>query len=74
MNIFKSVGTILNAVTAVFVRTAKAAENLVEVVEITTEQMVLETRLENEQSIAVTKADLAKLRKKLAEDLESAKE
>lgn len=74
MNIFKSVGTILNAITQVFVRTAKAAENLVEVVEITTEQMVLETRLENEQSIAVTKADLAKLRKKLAEDLESAKE
>lgn len=74
MNIFKSVGTILNAVTQVFVRTAKAAENLVEVVEITTEQMVLETRLENEQSIAVTKADLAKLRKKLAEDLESAEE
>lgn len=74
MNIFKSIGTILNAITQVFVRTAKAAENLVEVVEITTEQMVLETRLENEQSIAVTKADLAKLRKKLAEDLESAKE
>lgn len=70
MNVFKAVGQIINSVTAVITRAAKATENLVEVVEITTEGMLIETKLEQEEELAKGKAKLAALRAKLAKELE----
>lgn len=66
MNIFKAFGQIINSVTAVITRTAKATENLVQVVEVTTEGMLIETQLEQEATLAEGKAKLAQLRAKLA--------
>lgn len=70
MNVFKAVGQIINSVTAVITRAAKATENLVEVVEVTTEGMLIETRLEQEETLVTSKAKLAQLRAKLAKELE----
>lgn len=70
MNVFKAVGQIINSVTAVITRAAKATENLVEVVEVTTEGMLIETKLEQEEELAKGKAKLAQLRAKLAKQLE----
>ena len=70
MNVFKAVGQIINSVTAVITRAAKATENLVEVVEVTTEGMLIETKLEQEEELAKGKAKLAALRAKLAKELE----
>ena len=71
MNVFKAIGQIINSVTAVITRAAKATENLVEVVEVTTEGMLVETKLEQEESLAQGKAKLAQLRARLAKELES---
>lgn len=70
MNVFKAIGQIINSVTAVITRAAKATENLVEVVEVTTEGMLIETKLEQEEELAKGKAKLAQLRAKLAKQLE----
>jgi len=72
MNIFKAVGTVINAVVSVTVRTLKSVENVVEVVEMTTESLVVETKLEQEETLATGKARLAALQKKLAKEAEEA--
>ncbi len=68
MNIFKAIGTVINAVVSVTVRTLKSVENVVEVVEMTTESLVVETKLEQEETLATGKARLAALQKKLAKE------
>ena len=70
MNLFKAIGTVINAVVSVTVRSLKTIENVVETVEMTTESLVIETRLEQEESIATGKARLAALQKKLAKEAE----
>ena len=74
MNIFKAFGQIINSVTAVITRTAKATENLVQVVEVTTEGMLIETQLEQEATLAEGKAKLAQLRAKLAAETKTTEE
>jgi hypothetical protein len=68
MSIFKSVGIVVDAVVSVLVRTAKTVENFVEVLEITSESLVTETKLDNQQTLAEGKAKLAALEKKLAKE------
>ena len=68
MNIFKAIGTVINAVVSVTVRTLKSVENVVEVVEMTTESLVVETKLEQEETLVTGKARLAALQKKLAKE------
>lgn len=68
MNIFKAIGTVINAVVSVTVRTLKSVENVVEVVEMTTESLVVETKLEQEETLATGKARLLALQKKLAKE------
>lgn len=68
MNIFKAIGTVINAVVSVTVRTLKSVENVVEVVEMTTESLVVETKLEQEETLATGKARLAALQRKLAKE------
>lgn len=70
MNIFKAIGTVINAVVSVTVRTLKSVENVVEVVEMTTEGLVVETKLEQQETLANGKARLAALEKKLAKEAE----
>lgn len=70
MNIFKAIGTVINALVSVTVRTLKSVENVVEVVEMTTEGLVVETKLEQQETLANGKARLAALEKKLAKESE----
>jgi hypothetical protein len=68
MNIFKAIGTVINAVVSVTVRTLKSVENVVQVVEMTTESLVVETQLEQEETLVQGKAKLEALKKRLASE------
>jgi hypothetical protein len=68
MNIFKAIGTVVNSAVAVVVRALKSVENVMEVVEITTDNLVDETKLENAETSAINKARLAALEKRLAKE------
>jgi hypothetical protein len=68
MNIFKAIGVVVNSAVAVVVRALKSIENVMEVVEITTDNLVDETKLENAETSAINKARLAALEKRLAKE------